>query len=109
MRLPAFGALIGLCVGELLYLLDAWFHVGGGMDQNIIHYTYGMLIVVPFRITYALKPHFLGWNAMLVLYYGINGLVAGGIVQSKVGSKLVKCLCLMGVIALQIALTFIFL
>lgn len=103
------GTLIGLGIGELLYLLDVWFGLSGGSTPLFIQYIYGMFILFPFRLDIILKQSFLSWNVVLVLYYGFNGLIAVAIARSKIPNPLLKFVCFIGVFVLQIITALLFL
>ena len=100
------GILIGLGVGELMYLLD---FLSGGSSPKIVQYIYGVLVIMPARLVFPPKVDVMNWNAVLVLYYGFNGLIAGAIAQSRIGASLLRFACFFGFFALQIILAFLFL
>ena len=95
------GGLIGLCLGEILYLLD---FLGGGSTPQTIQALYGILVLIPFRLDTALKLG-MNWNAVLVLYYGLNGLLAGGLFRLKMKSRLLSVLLVIGLFVVQFILS----
>lgn len=104
-----FSTLIGIGVGESLYLLDALFHLSGDSMSQVIPTIYGIFIAVPFKLDHALRLRVMNWNTIVVLYYGLNGLIAGVLAKSKIRTNLLKCLCFIGLFVLPIILVFIFL
>ena len=97
------GSLIGLGVGEVLYLLDV---LGGGSAPTAVQYLYGVFVLVPFKLdtTFKLGLH---WNVVLVLYYGLNGLLAGGLFRLKMKSRSFSMLSVIGLFAVQLILAFV--
>lgn len=99
------GVAIGLGIGELFYLLDAWFHVSGGSTPKAIQSVYGLFVVAPLRLDDAFKfGRIISWNSTLVLYYGLNGLIAGIVAKSKIGNKSQKFLYFFAFFGFQIVL-----
>jgi len=101
-------ALIGMCIGEVLYLLDSWFLIGGGSTPLILQYIYGFLVVAPLRVYDVLHPNFLNINAIVVFFYGLNGLIASAISNSRISSKFLKTSYFIGIFVLQSSIAILF-
>ena len=93
------GGLIGVGLGEIVYLLDS---LGGGSTPQVVQSLYGIFVLVPFRVDTAFKLS-LSWNVILVLYYGLNGLLAGGLFK-LMKSRLLSALSVIGLFVVQLIL-----
>jgi len=97
------GGLVGLGIGEVVYLLN---FLGGGFTPLVVQYLYGPFVIVPFRLDTTFKLN-LNWNLLLMLYYGINGLLGGAIFKFKMKSKLLNMLFIVGLFIAQLMLALV--